>query len=311
MIQQKNLYAPIVLFVYKRKFLVEQVIDSLMLNPEYRYSDLIIFSDGPKHDSDFRKVEEVREYVTGIKGFNSIKIYTNNSNMGLANSFINGITQVLKEYKSAIFLEDDNVVSTAFLSFMNTALVEYEFNANVICVTGYSHPFVPRKKHPYFLLGAETWSMGTWQRGWALFNPDAQELMRVVDENKLKKKLSMYGTDFYSMLTRQIEGKIDSWGVRWTVSAICKQKYCYYPPVPHCKNIGNTSDGTHSRVNDSLLLSKNKLAKNIVSEFPRNIENQFLNSLFLRITMRRIDLFQKMRIVLSFEFLLSKLRRNK
>ncbi|URA10848.1 hypothetical protein [Thermospira aquatica] len=41
-------YAPIVLFVYKRLWHTQQVVEALLRNPEAKESDLLIYSKGPK-----------------------------------------------------------------------------------------------------------------------------------------------------------------------------------------------------------------------------------------------------------------------
>jgi hypothetical protein len=260
--------APIALFVYRRTWLVKKVVEALALNKEALSSNLTIFSDGAKGNGDEIDVALTRKYLSTITGFNSVNVVIRDTNLGLANSFIQGINEMLKENNCAIFIEEDNLVSSAFLSYMNSALKAYEFEKKVICVTGYSFPVRRVKKKGYFMKGAQTWTMGTWAPKWKLFNSDSEKLMNLVNSKNLKPQLNLYGTNYYSMLTRQIEGKIDSWGVRWMVSAICEDMYCFYPPVAYCKNIGSTLYATHARSDDLLLLNNQKLATKVNFQLP-------------------------------------------
>ena len=152
----KKLY-PIVLFTYKRLAVTRQVLKALKENPEVSSSELIIFSDGPKAESDGREVEEVRQFLSTIEGFRSVQLRFRDKNFGLARSFISGITEILQIYEAAIILEDDNLVSRSFLSYMNDSINYYRGNPRVSCVSAYSYPLTPRMHSPYFLRGAETW----------------------------------------------------------------------------------------------------------------------------------------------------------
>ena len=112
-------YAPVVLFVFKRVESTKRLIDSVLQNTESADTDLFIFSDGPKRDSDAEIVAKVREYIYSIKGFKSVNITCSTVNKGLANSVIGGVTGVLATYSKVIVLEDDLFVSSNFLQFMN------------------------------------------------------------------------------------------------------------------------------------------------------------------------------------------------
>ena len=74
--------SPIVIFCYKRKRHLEKLISSLLLNQEAAESDLIIFSDGARDERDVNQVDEVRQYILGIKGFKSVRINYRDSNYG-------------------------------------------------------------------------------------------------------------------------------------------------------------------------------------------------------------------------------------
>ena len=170
------IYHPIVLFTYKRLAVTRQVFDALLRNPEARDSSIIIYSDGPKNENDKLDVDEVRNYLRQLSGFKSIELIFRTKNLGLANSFITGITETLERFESAIFMEDDNLVSSGFLAFMNATLELYKDESRVSCITGYSYPIWPQQSRPYFVRGAETWSMATWRRSWQHFCLDGKLL---------------------------------------------------------------------------------------------------------------------------------------
>ena len=57
-------YAPICLFTYNRLEETKKTVKALQNNFLAKESDLYIYSDGPKNDSDINKVEEVRSYLS-------------------------------------------------------------------------------------------------------------------------------------------------------------------------------------------------------------------------------------------------------
>jgi len=276
-------FAPVVLFTYKRLSITKKVIDSLRANEECFKTDLIVYSDGPKRDSDNCEVEGVRRYLEGLTGFKSTVFIYRDKNLGLAQSFIQGITETLARYEKAIFLEDDNLLSKHFLSFMNKALDQYKDNEKVICVSGYSWPLWPALKRPFFLRGAETWSMGTWRRGWKHFCADGNKLLSELQSKGLVKKFRSDGFGFYEMLQRQIRGEVDSWGVRWVASAYVNDMYCLYPHKPLCVSIGYGKDSVHCSSYSLLYRKPTDLANEPIAEFPDDVKEKIEVTLAIRL----------------------------
>lgn len=237
--------SPIVLFTYKRLDVTRLVVNSLLSNPEAIDSHIIIYSDGPKNQSDEVEVNLVRNYLSLLSGFKTIDFVFRTNNYGLSRSFITGITETLECFESAIFMEDDNLVSPGFLKFMNATLQLYKYDERVCCISGYSYPLWPHQNTPYFVRGAETWSMATWRRSWQYFCSDGNLLMSKIIDKNLFSKFSRDGFGFFSMLQAQIDGKNDSWGVRWWSSAFVNDLYCLYPHLPLCVSIGYGVDSVH------------------------------------------------------------------
>jgi glycosyltransferase involved in cell wall biosynthesis len=263
-----NNLAPVVLFTYKRLPTLKRSVESLLSNKECLFTDLIIYSDGPKTENDRNGVEEVRSYLKTLQGFKSIKYIFREKNLGLAESFIQGITETLNQHECAIFLEDDNFLSPYFLSFMNKALEHYKDNEKVICVSGFSQPIKNEQKEPYFLRGAETWSMGTWRRGWKYFCADAKILTEEIQNRGLLKKFREDGFGFHETLQNHIRGRVNSWGVRWWASAFVNDMYCFYPHVPLCVSIGFGVDSVHNAVYSPGMRNPGDLSKYPIDIFP-------------------------------------------
>jgi glycosyltransferase involved in cell wall biosynthesis len=238
--------SPIALFVYNRPCHVRQTIDALLQNDQAAQSELIIFSDGPKTQEASGKVEEVRQYIKTIKGFRRIHIRERKENRGLANSIIDGVTDIVNEYGRVIVLEDDLLTSPYFLKYMNEGLDFYKQDHRVISVLGYVYPVKTSLPETFFIKGAYCWGWATWKRGWDLFEKDGAVLLKKLQDRKLTGEFDCNGAYPYTeMLKKQIIGKNDSWGVRWNASAFLNNKLTLFPGTSLVRNIGNEGSGIH------------------------------------------------------------------
>lgn len=249
--------APIVLFTYSRYDHTRRTIEALLQNPHASESNLIVYSDAARSPEKKQAVEDVREYLTTITGFHSVTIKHRMENYGLAKSIIQGVTEVLQQSDRVIVLEDDMVTSRYFLTYMNQALERYTDDESVASIHGYVYPVNQLLPEAFFIPGADCWGWATWKRGWKLFNPDGQYLLDELKRLKMIRAFDFNGSYLYSkMLEGQINGKNDSWAVRWYASAFLAGKLTLYPGRSLVHNIGNDNSGRHcgeSDIYDSLL----------------------------------------------------------
>lgn len=238
--------APVLLFTYKRLQHTKKTVEALKANDWAGQSELIIFSDGAKYESDASAVNDVREYLRSIDGFRKISIRESKSNQGLAQSVIAGVTSVVNEFGSVIVLEDDMVTSRYFLRFMNEALVRFAADDRICQIHGFSYP-TKISECAYFLRrGASCWGWATWQESWRLFRPDAAELLAELKQKKCCREFDIEGAfPFSKMLHDQALGKIDSWAIRWYASSFLANRYTLQSNVSLVDNIGCDGEGTH------------------------------------------------------------------
>ncbi len=240
--------APIVLFVYNRTSHTQKTVEALTRNHYADQSDLIVFSDGPKRESDVLSVREVRKYISSLNGFKSVQMIERDRNYGLSNSIIDGVSTLIDQFGKVIVVEDDLVTSPYFLQYMNEALEKYERDEQVISIHGYSYPTARPLPETFFLRGADCWGWGTWKRGWELFEPDGSKLLRQLEEKQLEHSFDFDGTYGYmKMLKQQISGRVDSWAVRWHASAFLLDKLTLFPGRSLINNIGEGESGTHTK----------------------------------------------------------------
>ena len=259
-----NVLAPIVVFTYNRPEHTLRTLNALLMNPLANESDIIIYSDSARTASHNKAVDEVRNYLSEITGFRSIKVIHRDKNFGLSESIIQGVTEVLQQSEKVIVLEDDMVVSPYFLEYMNEALEQFVDDDRVISVHGYVYPVDIELPEAFFLQGADCWGWATWRRGWALFNSDGQYLLDELVRRHLIQEFDYNGAyPFLNMLKDQIKGKNDSWAIRWHASAFLANKLTLYPGRSLVNNIGNDSSGNHCNTTEDFDVELSKTSINL------------------------------------------------
>jgi hypothetical protein len=242
--------APIALFAYARPEHLSRTLSALRADPLAVRTALYVFCDAPRSPVAQSDCDAVRVLVRDLVGFASVQVVERSVNFGLARSIIDGVSAILQQYERVIVLEDDLEVSPHFLTYMNDALDLYADDDCVASVHGYVYPVGSPLPESFFMRGADCWGWGTWRRAWAQFNPDGQALLHALEAGKLTRAFDLDGCYPYTrMLRRQIEGRNNSWAIRWHASAFLLGWLTLYPGRSLVRNIGNDFSGTHSAVN--------------------------------------------------------------
>lgn len=240
-------YAPIALFTYNRADHTQRAVESLLKNAEAKFSDLFIFSDGPKTPEKKAGVEENRKYIHTISGFKSISIIEREKNWGLANSLIAGITEVINKFGKVIVVEDDLILSPYFLQFMNEGLEKYKDDDRVGTITGFVPPIKDKLPETFFLKYFQCWGWATWKRAWDLLETDARPLLKGLRFKKTKFDVGGVVGNYGNLYCQKV-GLVDSWYLRYYASLFLKDKLSLYPGRSMVTNDGLDGTGTHCGV---------------------------------------------------------------
>lgn len=298
--------APVLLFVYNRPQHTRQLLESLLANKEAAESELFIYSDGPKDENDRAAVDEVRRYVRQIEGFAAVRLTERKQNQGLANNIIDGVTTVAGQYGRVIVLEDDLRVSPYFLKFMNDALETYRDEPRVGHIQACDYTRSPILPDTFLIKWTGSWGWATWDRAWKLFNPDGAELLRQLEERKLTKTFDFNGRYGYTrMLRKQVEGKNNSWAIRWNASLFLKDVLSLNVGKALVQNNGFDGTGTHCG-GGSLYASELWLAPIAVqpiSPIEENVEaRKVYEEYYARTNSFRAKLLRRLRRMLKGDF---------
>ena len=242
--------APILLFTYKRLEPLKKTVDALQQNFLSERSDLFIFSDGPKSNTDSSQIEEIRSFLKTIKGFKSVTIINSEKNKGLATSIINGVNHVFKSFDRVIVLEDDLLTTPNFLSYMNQALSLYEMEKKAFSISGYSfdlrHNGQNNQNTTYFLNRGWSWGWSTWKDRWQEVDWNVSDYATFKKDKKSRKQFAKGGSDLNKMLEKQMTGQLDSWAIRWFYHQFKAGGLTLYPLASKIYNDGFDEFATHT-----------------------------------------------------------------
>lgn len=242
--------APVALFVFARPDHTRRTLESLAANALADQSDLIVYSDAARDESEIERVQAVRGLVRAVRGFRSVTVIERETNYGLARNIIEGVTEVCNRYGRVIVVEDDLELSPSFLTFMDHALDRYAHNERVFQISGYMFDVSKLKAthSALFLPFTVSWGWATWKRAWGQFDPLASGWEALSADKGLRRRFNLEGSyDYATMLTRQMAGLRDSWAVRWYWTVFKAQGLVLFPPISLVRNAGFDGSGTHGR----------------------------------------------------------------
>lgn len=267
-------FAPIALFVYNRPEHTRRTIKFLQQNLLAEESRLYIFSDAAKNPNNQSLVAEVREIIHSVEGFKHVELIERKSNLGLANSIIDGVSRLVKDYGKVIVFEDDLISSMYTLQYFNDALIRYQDEEKVMHIGAYMYPLKEENlPETFFYRAATSWGWATWDRAWKNFEPDIDLIISRFDQEK-KHRFTIDGTmNFWKQIQEFKSGKNNSWAIRWYASIFLKGGLTLNPSKSLINNIGHDGTGIHSGMNDIYHVIINPQP---IQSFPEKIEENQL-----------------------------------
>lgn len=241
--------SPICLFVYKRYDTTKLMLESLLACPECADSELYVFMDEARNDSEADDVEKVRALFDNLQGFKVIHPYPARMNKGMARSVIDGVTTVLEKHESIIVLEDDLVVAPDFLTFMNAALEAYRDRNDIWSISGYTPTLKEIEQYDkdgvFLVPRAQCWGWATWSDRWETVDWEVSDFNYLARNKKRRKAFDMGGNDLFRTLEMEHRERIESWAVRWAYAASKQKMWTVNPMLSKVQNIGLKSSTSH------------------------------------------------------------------
>ena len=239
--------APVALFVYKRPDHTRRTLAALAANALAPQTDVTVFADAPRNDSDRDAVAQTRAVVAAQGGFKSLEVRERQTNAGLATSITEGVSQMCTAHGRVIVMEDDLVTAPGFLTFMNAALDRYETTREVWHISGWNYPTSARgAADGFFWRTMNCWGWATWADRWAQFDKDPGALIENWGSRKIRDFNCGDREDFWRQVERNASGEQDTWAIFWYATIYERGGLCLNPWHSLVENIGLDGTGENS-----------------------------------------------------------------
>jgi len=242
-----NQKLPVALFCFKRPELTREVFKAIS---EYQPSALHVFLDAarPNIDGEQKLVEEVREIFEKSRQAFPIVHHFATVNLGIQESFHQGLLAMSDAHEKFIVLEDDCLPNEEFFNFTSDCLYYFGSNVEVGMVQGLNLNSFTRsmKARGYLSSRMKIWGWGTWRASVDGFDPsakpwleeDAGQVLKRGGWNYLERKR------FLSALA-SID-TLGTWDYQWVYHLMRRGKYSVSPTGNFITNLGFGEDSIHT-----------------------------------------------------------------
>lgn len=238
---------PVALFTYNRAEHTARVLSSLANCVRLDECSLHIYCDAAKTEEQRQAVDASREVVREHAAKLGATVIERETNLGLARSVVDGVTDLCNRFGRAIVLEDDLVLNPNFIDYMLQGLNRYEDAPNVYQISGYMFPVSqPADTDAFFLPLITTWGWATWRRAWRIFDWDASEARDELKNPAIRKRFDLNNSYPYAaMLENQLNGLTNSWGILFWWQVFKARGLALHPRRSLVWNGGFDSSGTN------------------------------------------------------------------
>lgn len=278
--------APIILFTYNRPEHTRITLECLMANELADQSILYIYCDGPKSGSNqeqIDKIQKVKRVIRSVQWTKEVIIIESETNKGLAKNVIEGVTEVVNRHDGAIVIEDDLLLSTGFLRYMNTALDKYKEEEKVEQISGFLFPIgLEKENSSFFLPLTNTIGWGTWKRAWDKIDFTAKGYEKLKTDKALRRKFNLDGAYNYSkMLMNQMKNdNFGSWAILYWWHVFNSGGLVLYPDYALVQHNDFDHSGSHSGADDHYAYDDWD-GHYIIDQFPAEVKsNEIVYGLF-------------------------------
>jgi hypothetical protein len=239
--------APVAVFAFNRPDTLSTTLRHLEQARGFAERSYYLFCDGPRdgRDHEVQAVEQVKSILSHWAVNCDAECHFSERNRGLRESITSGISTVLERHDRVIVLEDDIVCSRSFLTYMDQALGTYNSVGNVWQISGHFVPGLWGSKTAGFLRMPACWGWGTWRKKWSNYNDTATELHARVKKAGIDRFNIENSYHFYDELARNVEGRLNTWHVRWYASMFLANAVALYPGKSLTRNIGFDARGSN------------------------------------------------------------------
>jgi hypothetical protein len=239
-IDPSDCLVPVAVFAFRRVDHLRETLAALERCSEFDRTPVTIFSDGarPEIPGEQQAVAEVRSFLNTWARIHGADVHEASENQGLRRSITFGVTAMLQRHDRVIVLEDDIIVSPAFLKYMNQGLNACENRHDIYQICGYMVPHQLHLPDVGLTRVGTCWGWATWRRAWCNYNDNATELLSRLPLEQVSRFNIDDTCSNYSDLAANANGTMNTWAVRWDASIFLQNGLSVLPSQSLTRNIG-------------------------------------------------------------------------
>lgn len=235
---------PVLITAFRRPDFLKRVLSCF----HDRSNPIYVWLNGPSNSYDEQSILECHTVIRETSA-NVVFVKTNFEHFPSGQSIINAIDWVFSLESSAIILEDDIVVSEAFIEFMDFSIEYFKpLESGVGSIVGSC--FVPHERRSASSLRksvfTSSWGWGTWKNRWVEFDRN------LIHWDTKKAYLPLLLRDLpsrsrFNSIYRSIKaGTFDAWDYRWQFTNWKQGWITIAPNTNLVMNIGFDNRSTHT-----------------------------------------------------------------
>ncbi len=260
--------APVVVFAYNRPSHLQKTLTWLGQNELADQTVLYVYLDGAKKDAAPDQIEKIKEARQTARRFainptfKEVHFIERDHNLGLGESIITGVTEVINHHGKCIVLEDDLQTSPLFLDYMNKCLEHYENRKTVFSVSATSRPH-PERFYPsdynydvYVSLTHHPTGWGTWVDRWNQVDWNAALLKEVMKQPEMIDAFRRMEYGDYDALVEQMQTGKNVWSIRFAFAHFVNHAVSICPIVSYINHIGWDSEATNATASSQWIFER-------------------------------------------------------
>ena len=239
---------------FNRPGLLNQTLTALSENADLSQRVGFFSLDGPRDSLDVESVKKSREVFSGFENsFSQVHRFYEDSNIGLRNKVIQGVTHAFNKVDNLLVLEDDCLIGPSTFGFFQYGFDWLEEQKLGVVSGNYLGKEV--SNGAFIANRFSSWGWGTNKETWTKFLSHSYSQTPLVDIKSEIKRLTRndplpYRYE-YREITKNIE-KINSWATPFDMFLRDQQIKTLKPTINQIQNIGFGLQATHTARGSSL-----------------------------------------------------------
>ena len=233
---------------FNRPGLLNQTLTALSENADLSQRVGFFSLDGPRDNLDLELVNQSREVFSGFENsFGQVHKFYEDSNIGLRNKVIQGVTQAFNEVDNLLVLEDDCLVGPSTFDYFQYGFDWLEKQKTGVVSGNY---LGNKKSNGAFVANRfSSWGWGTNKETWNKFLAHSFSQTPLVDLKSEIRRLSRndplpYRYE-YRRIAKNLE-KLNSWAIPFDMFLRDQQIKTLKPTTNQIQNIGFGLQATHT-----------------------------------------------------------------